>query len=79
MLSDRRNILPESAKEEFKRIELLCTEYRGLSQTQELEIFQRVQLGVRLSQAEAFRATRGVWQDLAKIYEKDFSNVIDRM
>lgn len=72
-----RRILPEFAREEFKKIELLCTEYKGLSMTQELEIFQRVQLGMRLSNAESFRATRGVWQDLAKQYVREFSDVVN--
>lgn len=74
----RRKILPEAAREEFKRIELLCTEYKGLTERQEIELFQRVQLGKPLSQAEAFRATQGSWQEFAKLYERDFSDVINR-
>lgn len=58
-------------------MELLCTEYKGLSRKQELEIFQRVQLGKPLSQAEAFRATEGDWQDLARFYEEEFSDVVN--
>lgn len=69
-------VLPESARAEFRKIELLCTEYKGLSRKQELEIFQRVQLGKPLSQAEAFRATEGGWQDLARFYENEFADVI---
>jgi hypothetical protein len=65
-------------KEEFRRIELLCTEYKGLTERQEIELFQRVQLGKPLSQAEAFRATQGSWQEFAKLYERDFSDVINR-
>lgn len=74
----RRKILPEAAREEFKRIELLCTEYKGLTERQEIELFQRVQLGKPLSQAEAFRATQGSWQEFAKLYERDFGDVINR-
>lgn len=58
------------------KIEVLCTEYKGLSQTQEIELFQRVQLGKPLTQSEAFRATQGSWQEFAKLYEKDFADVV---
>ena len=58
-------------------IEILCTEYRGLTETQEIELFQRVQLGKPLTQAEAFRATQGAWQDFAKMYERDFADVVN--
>ena len=58
-------------------IEILCTEYRGLTETQEIELFQRVQLGKPLTQAEAFRATQGAWQDFARMYERDFADVVN--
>lgn len=73
----KKKILPEAAKEEFRSIEILCTEYKGLTERQEIELFQRVQLGKPLSQAEAFRATQGSWQDFAKLYERDFENVVN--
>ncbi len=69
------NVLPESARDEFKSIEILCTEYKGLSERQEIELFQRVQLGKPLSRAEALRATEGGWQEFAKLYETKFANV----
>lgn len=72
------NELPESARDEFKSIEILCTEYKGLSERQEIELFQRVQLGKPLSRAEALRATEGGWQEHAKSYESKFSNVTNR-
>ena len=56
---------------------MLCTEYKGLTESQEIELFQRVQLGKPLTKAEAFRATQGSWQQLAKLYEKEFADVID--
>lgn len=49
-----------------------------LSETQEREIFQRVQLGIPLTKAEAFRATMGVWQNFAELYEHDFPKVVNR-
>lgn len=72
------SILPESARQEFKEIEVLCTEYKGLTKSQEIELFQRVQLGKPLTRAEAFRATQGGWQDFAKSYENEFADVINR-
>lgn len=72
------NELPESARDEFKSIEILCTEYKGLSERQEIELFQRVQLGKPLSRAEALRATEGGWQEHAKLYESKFANVTNR-
>ncbi|MCJ1467216.1 hypothetical protein MMC07_005839 [Pseudocyphellaria aurata] len=71
------SILPESARQEFREIEVLCTEYKGLTKSQEIELFQRVQLGKPLTRAEAFRATQGGWQDFAKSYEKEFTDVIN--
>ena len=65
-------------KEEFKKKDLLCCEYKDLTEVQEREIFQRVQLGMALTDAEAFRATKGVWQKFAQLYEEDFPNVINR-
>lgn len=55
---------------------MLCTEYKGLTESQEIELFQRVQLGTPLTKAEAFRATQGSWQNFAKQYEKEFHDVI---
>ena len=65
-------------KEEFKKKDLLCCEYKDLTEVQEREIFQRVQLGMALTDAEAFRATKGAWQKFAQLYEEDFPNVINR-
>ena len=74
----RKKILPESIKEGFRKKDLLCCEYKDLTERQEREIFQRVQLGVPLTAAEAFRATQGDWQKFAQLYEEDFPNVINR-
>ncbi len=73
---NQKKVLPDTARENFMKIEVLCTEYRGLTETQEIELFQRVQLGKPLTQAEAFRATQGSWQEFAKLYEKDFADVV---
>lgn len=72
----RKLILGAIAKQEFMKTLVLCIEYRDLSQRQETELFQRVQLGKQLSQAESFRAKLGSWQNLARLYEEEFSDVI---
>ena len=74
---NKKKVLPDAARESFMKIEILCTEYRGLTQTQEIELFQRVQLGKPLTQAEAFRATQGSWQEFGKLYERDFADVVN--
>ena len=74
----RKNLLSEEEKENFLNMNILCTEYSNLSQTQEIELFQRVQLGKPLTKAEAFRATQGAWQDFARLYEEDFADVVGR-
>ena len=73
-----KNILPDSIKEEFDRKDLLCCEYLNLTETQEREIFQRVQLGIPLTAAEKVRATAGAWQEFAQSFELDFPRVVNR-
>ncbi|MCJ1311515.1 hypothetical protein MMC25_005187 [Agyrium rufum] len=72
-----RRYLPESIRRAFLKKDLLSCEYRNLDETQEREIFQRVQLGIPLTSAEAFRATTGAWQLLTQEYEDRFRDVVD--
>ncbi|KAI9701288.1 MAG: hypothetical protein M1836_001958 [Candelina mexicana] len=72
-----RLILPEIAKEQFRKKELVCYEFNQLSHEQEEDLFQRVQKGMQLSPAEKFRATRGPWQTFAIMYENDFPAVVN--
>ena len=74
-----KNILPNSIKEEFDKKDILCCEYLDLTEIQEREIFQRVQLGIPLTAAEKVRATTGVWQEFAQLFEQDFPCVVARM
>ena len=71
-------ILPEYLKQDFGNKHLLCVEYVDLTQTQEIELFQRVQLGKPLTKAETFKASQGPWQDFASQFEKDYADVINR-
>ena len=73
-----RHYLPESVKKDFVKKDILCCEYRDLKQYEERSIFQRVQLGMALTSAEAFRATEGPWQALVLEYEEEFPEVVNR-
>ena len=73
-----KNILPSSIREEFDKKDILCCEYLDLTEIQEREIFQRVQLGIPLTAAEKVRATTGVWQEFAQLFEQDFPRVVAR-
>ena len=72
----QKNILPPDAKEEFENLEILCMEYRCLSQSKEIELFQRVQEGKPLTAAEALKATVGPWQEFARLFEDDYADVM---
>jgi hypothetical protein len=67
-----KNILSETAKEEFLNKDFVTFEYTDLRPEQEEDLFARVQLGMPLSAAEKMRATSGPWQDLALHFTKDF-------
>lgn len=72
----RKNILPEHVKLNFLSKPLTYCELADLSLEQEEEIFSRVQLGVPLSAAEKSRAKSGPWNDLIKLFEVDFKDVL---
>jgi hypothetical protein len=70
------NILPHHIKKQFTQKILVCCEIADLSPTQEEDLFSRVQLGIPLSSAEKMRAKSGPWNDLAKLFEQDFEEVV---
>lgn len=73
----RRSILPEEVKHEFRNKFIVCHEFRELQPNQEEDLFARVQLGVQLTPAEKLRGTSGPWQDHAKLFERDFNDVVN--
>ncbi|EKG18059.1 protein of unknown function DUF262 [Macrophomina phaseolina MS6] len=73
----RRRTLPEHVKEEFRSRRFICYEYPNLKNTQEEDLFSRVQKGVQLTTAEKTRATTGPWQTFARLYEHDFPRVVE--
>ena len=72
-----KRVLPEHQKQDFGNKHLLCVEYVDLTQTQEIELFQRVQLGKPLTKAETFKASQGPWQDLGRKFEVDYADVVN--
>ncbi|KAL4071943.1 hypothetical protein J3A83DRAFT_4093033 [Scleroderma citrinum] len=57
----RRKILPQPLRNIFANKQVVCVEYSDLTDDQEREIFQRVQLGVALTPAERLQAIVGPW------------------
>ena len=74
--SNKRNILPSHIQKQFTQKILVCTEIVDLSPTQEEDLFSRVQLGLPLNSAERMRAKSGPWNDLARLFEQDFQEVV---
>ena len=71
-----KNVLSIEARREFESLELLCMEYKELSQSKEIELFQRVQEGKPLTAAESLKATVGPWQEFARLFEQDYADVM---
>ena len=72
----RPRVLSASQRTAFMQKRIVCVVTAGLSKDQEEDVFSRVQLGIPLSLAEKLRATSGEWQELAKLYEKDFASIV---
>ncbi|KAL2354570.1 hypothetical protein BJ546DRAFT_843645, partial [Cryomyces antarcticus] len=73
----RRLILPEDVKRNFRAKTFVCYEFSNLSPKQEEDLFARVQLGVALTPAEKLQAMDGPWQKLARLFERDFEDVVN--
>ncbi|KAI8976365.1 hypothetical protein BD414DRAFT_446482 [Trametes punicea] len=63
---EKRNLLPKQLLQAFANKQIVCVEYEDLSDDQEREIFQRVQLGVALTIAERMQAIPGPWPTLIR-------------
>ncbi|KAF9005166.1 hypothetical protein BDQ17DRAFT_381249 [Cyathus striatus] len=55
----RRKLITDSDKKRFDGSQITCVEYNDISEDQEREIFQRVQMGVSLTCAERLAAING--------------------
>ncbi|EPQ53323.1 hypothetical protein GLOTRDRAFT_122491 [Gloeophyllum trabeum ATCC 11539] len=49
-------LLPDKYRKEWGRIQVVCIEYDGLHESEEREIFQRVQMGMALTPSEKLQA-----------------------
>ncbi|KAN0114173.1 hypothetical protein V8E52_006971 [Russula decolorans] len=61
-----RILLPTPLQQAFANKQIVCVEYDSLSEEQEREIFQRVQLGVALTPAERMQAITGPWPNFIR-------------
>ncbi|KAH6894837.1 hypothetical protein BKA70DRAFT_1117483, partial [Coprinopsis sp. MPI-PUGE-AT-0042] len=52
-----RKVLPEKLRKTFANKQIVCVEYQDISEDDEREVFQRVQLGMALTPAEKLQAT----------------------
>jgi len=61
--TSRKNVLeiPKGYRSGFEKKQIDCIEYHGLDESDERDIFQRVQLGMSLSSAEKQKAIMSPW------------------
>ncbi|UZJ56424.1 hypothetical protein CBS101457_005744 [Exobasidium rhododendri] len=64
--------LSQSKRDAFAQIQINCVEYNELNDDTEHEMFQRVQLGMQLSQGEKLAAKKGPWTDFSRELIKRF-------
>ncbi|KAM5541580.1 hypothetical protein V8D89_004770, partial [Ganoderma adspersum] len=64
--SEQRLMLSRPMQQTFANKQITCIEYDSLTNDQEREIFQRVQLGVALTVAERMQAIPGPWPSLIR-------------
>ncbi|EPS97902.1 hypothetical protein FOMPIDRAFT_1127576, partial [Fomitopsis schrenkii] len=62
----KRKVLPRQYQQVFANKQITCVEYETISDDQEREIFQRVQLGVALTPAERLQALTGIRPTLVR-------------
>jgi hypothetical protein len=68
-------LLSAADKNYFLGKMLYVVEYTNLDFDQELELFNRVQKGMALNQAERLQGQAGPWPKLISLYVNDFSSV----
>ncbi|THH15904.1 hypothetical protein EW146_g4643 [Bondarzewia mesenterica] len=81
--SVKRACLPKSVQQAFTNKQIVCVEYDRITDDQEREIFQRVQLGVALTPAERMAAITGPWPSFIReiqsevLGEEGFGSALD--
>lgn len=71
----KKNILSDDARQAFLEKDFVTFEYVNLQSDQEEDLFARVQMGMPLSAAEKLRAQKGPWQELGKVFVRDFPTI----
>ncbi|WWC66942.1 uncharacterized protein I206_100849 [Kwoniella pini CBS 10737] len=64
--------LPKNLKDQFDLIQMMAVDYYNMSDEQQRDVFQRVQLGVQLSAAEKLAAHAGPWTTWINELEKRY-------
>lgn len=70
----RRNILPERYRKLFCNKQIVCIEYSDITDRDEREIFQRVQLGMALTPAEKLGVVKTPRADFIRYLQNRFFN-----
>ena len=68
----RSTLLPPEVRDRFLGRELVCNEWINLPRPLEEDLFARVQMGVRLNEAEKLRAASGHWQALGEEFVSNY-------
>ena len=70
-------VLSKEIQERFMEQRIVVYSYRDLAEDEQIDLFQRVQLGKALTKGEIMQATEGKWQEYAKKIEADYGDVIN--
>ncbi|KAF8657091.1 hypothetical protein AX16_002278 [Volvariella volvacea WC 439] len=63
---NEHKLMPAPARKRLESVQMVCSEYDGIQDWEQREIFQRVQLGMPLSRAERIQALNGPYPDLVR-------------
>ncbi|GJE95858.1 DUF262 domain-containing protein [Phanerochaete sordida] len=77
-------LLPPRLKAKFDKAQLLCITYRGITEGQEREMFQRIQLGMPLGTAEKLQAIQSPRSDwvcslIPKYLSRDRTSLVSKI
>ncbi|KAF9475571.1 hypothetical protein BDN70DRAFT_813905, partial [Pholiota conissans] len=70
--SKKRRLLPEKYRRLFANKQIVCVEYQDITDSDEREIFQRVQLGMALTPAEKLQVVKTPRTDLVRELQSEF-------
>ncbi|KII90455.1 hypothetical protein PLICRDRAFT_173870 [Plicaturopsis crispa FD-325 SS-3] len=73
-MSTKKKTLSTKYQRLFANKQIVCVEYQDITDADEREVFQRVQLGMALTPAEKLQATKGPRAALVRKLQNDFLN-----